>query len=214
MNYIRFHLLFALLCSGMAAGTLLYAIQPPPGFNDKTVKELLPLLDSSNVETRKNATAGISWQLEQQQLSLTNIQPIIVQATLLKASSLLKHDESRVVRLGCIAILLELDAWTNTVQALNQAANDKDHLVRVRGITALYYVCQNHHEKLTTNVLSRLKECLKLSNDSEILWQASFVAGESRAQQLLPALQSLLHYPNGKVHQYVSEAITKIQNQQ
>ncbi|MGO8766578.1 MAG: hypothetical protein ACLQSR_15745 [Limisphaerales bacterium] len=85
MNYIRFHLLFALLCSGMAAGTLLYAIQPPPGFNDKTVKELLPLLDSSNVETRKNATAGISWQLEQQQLSLTNIQPIIVQATLLKA---------------------------------------------------------------------------------------------------------------------------------
>ena len=210
INHTRFYLFFALLSFGMTTGALLYAIQPPPGFNDKTVGELLPMLDSPDVETRKNATAGISWQLERNEISPTNIEPTLIKATLSKTESLFEHEESRVVRLGCVAILLNLDTWTNTVQALTQTTDDKDYFVRVRAITALFYVSRNRHEQLSTNVILRLKECLKSTNDTEVLWQAAFVAGESRAKELLPLLQNLLQNPSGKVRQYASEAVAKM----
>jgi HEAT repeat protein len=210
MNHSRFYLFLVLLCFGMAAGTLLHAIQPPPGFNDKTVKELLPLLDSPDIETRKNATAGISWQLEQNEISLTNIEPTVIKATLSKTLSLFEHEENRVVRLGCVAILLNLDAWTNTVQPLTQTTDDKNYFVRVRAITALLDVSRNHHEQLSTNVILRLEDCLKSTNDTEVLWQAAFVAGESGAKELLPLLQNLLQNPSSKVRQYASEAIGKL----
>jgi HEAT repeat protein len=188
----------------------LYAIQPPPGFNDKTVSELLPLLDSPNTEIRKNATAGISWQLEQNQITLTNIESGVVKATLSKTSALFKHEENQLVRLGCIAILFNLDTWTNTALALTETINDKDYLVRVRAITALIYVDERHKEQIPSIAISRLDECLKSSTDPEILWQAALAAGESREKEFLPSLQALLQNPSNKVRKYAYDAISKI----
>lgn len=202
-------LFFSLLFLGVTIVTL-YAIQPPPGFNDKTVSELLPLLDNPNPEIRKNATAGISWQLEQNQITPTNIEPEIVKATLSKTSALFKREENRIVKLGCIAVLLDLDTWTNTVEALTETTNDKDCLVKVRAITALIYVSKRHNEQTPGIAISRLDECLKSSSDPEILWQAALAAGESRKKELLPSLQTLLQNPTEKVRKYASEAISKI----
>jgi HEAT repeat protein len=125
---------------------------------------------------------------------------------------LFKREDNRTVRLGCIAVLLNLNAWTNTIQALTQTTGDKDYLVRVRAITALQYVSQNHHEQLPAHVISLLEECLNNSSDNEILWQAAFIAGESRSQKFLPLLQNLLNNPSSKVQKYAVEAINKIKH--
>jgi len=208
MRLIRLPLLAISLCFGIVASA--EAIQPPPGFEDKTVKDLLPLLDNPSAEIREKATAGISWQLGRNEFSLTNVEPTVVAATLEKTTSLFKHEENRAVRIGCVAILLGLNSWTNTFPAIVQTTGDKDYLVRVRAISALLYVTNARHEQVPSIVLSRLEDCLK-SSDIETLWQAALAAGETKEQRFLPLLQRLLKSPSPKVSRYASEAITKIE---
>ena len=209
MKRIKLIVYFALL-GFIIEPAVVFSMPPPLAYQGKKIEELLPLLESSSAETRKNATAGISWQLEQNQIALTNIERSVIEATLMKVSSLVKHEDNRIVRLGCIAVLLNLDAWTNTVEAIIETTDDKDDLVKVRAITALIYVSKKHSEPIPSLAISRLDKCLKSSSDSEILWQAALAAGESGERKLLPSLQALLQNSTEKVRKYASEAIGKI----
>lgn len=210
MNNPRLLFFFFLICSHIAFTEAISGMQPPPGYDDKSIKELLTMLDSASRGIRENATAGIAWQLGREKNKLTNVDAELVRQVYSRASILVTNDESSVVRVAGITVLLELSSWTNTSPVLMQSTNDKDQGVRLGAITALLQVSRSRHEQMPPTAISRLEECLDPKADSNILWQAAWAAGESRSPQFVPLLQTLSQSSNTKVRRYALEAIDKI----
>jgi HEAT repeat protein len=202
-----------LIWTGILFLELVQAVPPPPGFDNKGLTELIPMLDSGDAFVRKNAAAGIGWHLGREKFVLTNVEPALVGASFSKIRQLLRKDDDPLVRLAAVAVLFELDAWTNAAPALAEACSDSNKLVRVRAIGTLLIVSERRHSDISSNVLSGLQDCLDPNVEPEILWQAALVAGQSGCKWFLPSLYSLSRNSNPKVRRYVEEAIAKLKVQ-
>jgi HEAT repeat protein len=192
-------------------------MSPPPDFLNKTIDELLMMQDSTNADTRENATTAIAWHLGQDKASdekaATN-DASLVATIALKAFELLKTDKILQVRLASINLLgqLDYDDWTNTIEMIGYALADKNSLVQIRAIDWLNMTTHKHHEKMPSEAINTLLECLKATADPETLWQAALVAGQigKDAAPTIPILEKLLHHPNKKVREYAIEALQKL----
>ena len=205
-------MLIVLLCVGQIKAPSLDAIQPPPGFAEKSITELLSMLDRTDPNIREDATAAIAWRLGREIFTTTNVEPALVRSILSKTSLLLQHDDNQRVRLAAVSVALQLNAWTNTAPTLVEASADTNRLVRVRAITALLDVNEKRHEQVPSSVLSRLEECFGPDASIEVLWQASFAAGKTGSPRFIPVLETLATNSNTKVRSYASEAVRKLES--
>src|SRR5204863_3019868 len=123
MNLTRAFVLLDLFCMSIMHSPTLHAMGPPPGFDDKSVAQLLPMLDSADDATREHAAVGISWQLHYYKHGATNTAPELIRATFSKTASMVTNDRNYVVRLACVDVLKVLDGWTNTIPALVRATD-------------------------------------------------------------------------------------------
>lgn len=192
------------------------AMPPPPDFQTKSIKNLLLALNSTNVSVRTFAITGISWRLsidnnsvDQRSIDMKSVADIVS-----KTSEFLKSDKSVEVRLASVNLLGQLSyaRWTNTDQMIMYCLTDREPIVRIRSIDWLNMITHERHERLPAAAINALMSCLNPTVGSEVLWQASLVAGEigPDATLVVPLLENLLSYPNEKVRLYSKEALQKI----
>lgn len=198
-------LIFAVAVSGMS---------PQPTFEGKSVKELLLMLDSTNALTRTGAAAAIAWYLERDRFTPNFIDAPLIQETASRASQLLQTDKDEMVRLASISVLSALSNWTNTAPLLALGVVDNDCLVRVRVVSVLHHVCQDRGQKLGTNIVSALIDCLESSAEMGVLCEAASTAGElgKDARSAIPSLERLLQHKDKKVRECAAKALRKLRS--
>ncbi len=190
-------------------------VSPQPPFEGKSIKELLPMLDSTNAVTRTGAAEAIAWYLERDRFTPNFLEASLTQQTASKASLLLKTDKDKIVRLASIDVLFALNTWTNTTSLLVSGIVDNDCLVRVRTVSTLHRVCQARNQGVGTNVVNALMGCLNEKTETGVLCEAVTTAGDlgSEAQPAIPLLEQLVNHPNTKVRECVAEALQKLGSQ-
>jgi len=199
----------AILC--LSALSVL-AVTPPPYVQQQSLSELVTALKSDDEKMRSDAAAGITWHLSQLKLQRKTPERAVLENCLTNASEKLISDPASVVRLGCINILSQLSAWTNTVPMLVRGFADKDCLVRTRAISVTAEMYQTRNQDVPVTAADALRSCLDPSGNPEMLWQAVQAAGELKVagQTLVPEILRLLKHENEKVRDYATDALKAI----
>jgi hypothetical protein len=199
-----------------------YGMQPTHNFSDKTVPELLALLESNDSKVRHCAAIFIGDRYR-------NPKEIVVNGPIHKPNSPapefpipsrvipaltahLKTDADWTVRVCALGALEHLRYHTNTTPIVALALDDKDASVRVRACAALLQISQDYSESLHARVIPTLKACLDPKGETEQLWYSAWTAGEfgTNGVVLLPALRVLTTHDSPKVRRYAEEALLRI----
>lgn len=200
-----------------------FAMQPVHNFSDKTVAELLILLEDNDSIVRYCAEIFIGDRYR-------NPNAVVINGPIHKPNSLapefpipckvipaltehLKSDADWAVRARAIHALYELRFQTNTTPLIALALDDKDPLIRVRACTALVDISHEYKEPLHSKVIPTLNVCLNPEGRVEEIWQAAYAAEalEKDGAPLIPALQLLAKSDSEKVRHYASRALARIQ---
>jgi hypothetical protein len=213
----------AIMLMLLVSSSQLFAIQPRYNYSDKSVSELLGLLENNDATIRACAAIFLGDRFRDPKEILVN-GPIhktnnpppelpVPNNVILKLSAHLKSDQDFGVRLCAVAALKDLKFHTNTTPFLVSALTNQYSLVRIRASSALIEISHKYSEKLPAPVIPTLKQCLLDSKeDVEIIWQAAYATEQlgKDGQSLIPALQQLKQHQSRKVRDYANRALAKI----
>jgi HEAT repeat protein len=199
-------------------------MQPPYNYSDKTVAELLELLENKDNTVRECAAIFLGERYR-------NPKAVVINAPIHKPNSPvpelpipalvgprlaehLKTDPDLSVRICVVFALRDLRFHTNTTPILVSGLDDKAVLIRIRTCTALIDISQDYSEPLVERVIPTLIQCLAPDGEVEDIWQAAYAAEQlgSSGVPLVPALQRLRKHKSSKVRDYAKRALTKIQH--
>ena len=200
------------------------AMQPPYNYSDKTVAELLQLLENKDGTIRQCAAIFLGERYR-------NPKAIVINGPIHKPNSpppelpipaqvvprLAQHlstDPDLSVRICAVFALRDLRFHTNTVPVLVIGLDDKDVLIRIRTCTALIDISQDYSEPLAERVIPTLIQCLSPDGEVEDIWQAAYAAEQlgSAGGPLIPALERLKKHDSSKVRYYAERALSKIEH--
>ena len=205
----------AFLTTGMA-GSLMDEL------SDKTVAQLLDLLESPNSRMRIGAAASIEYRYlkpgriqinpptYKEQRPEFPLPPQVVP----RLADHLKWDWDYRVRIEAARALCALRSCTNTTPFVVRGLDDTNSYVRVWTCNALIDISRDYRECIGTRVIPTLKECLGVDNPEEPTWIAAWISGQlgDAGQLVLPELKSLAKYhKSSKVRHYAREAMKAIE---
>jgi hypothetical protein len=175
------------------------ATQPAHNYSDKTVAELLELLENKDSTVRHCAASFLGERYRNPKAIVINgpihkpnspspefpIPPQVVP----KLAEHLKTDPDLSVRMCAVFALRDLRFRTNTTPILVSGLDDKDGLIRIRTCTALIDISQEYSEPLTERVIPTLTQCLAPNGEIEDIWQAAYASEQlgSAGRPLIPA---------------------------
>jgi hypothetical protein len=199
------------------------AAQPTHNFSDKTVAELLSLLESTNASVRHCATIFIGDRYR-------NPRAIVINGPMRKPNSpapefpiptrvipaLTAHlstDADLAVRVCALGALSKLRFHTNTTPIVALTLKDKDTLMRIRACSALIDISRDYSEPLHTNAIPTLIRCLDPHGEVEQVWQAAYAAEQlgTDGTAVVPALRTLTKHDSQKVRDYAKRALSRIE---
>jgi hypothetical protein len=200
------------------------AIQPKHNYSDKTVGELLELLENRDSTVRycaaiflgaryRNPKTIVSdWPIPKPNSPAPEF-PIPAQVVPRLAQHL-KTDPDWDSRVGAVFALRDLRFRTNTIPALVAGLDDRDVLIRIRTCTALIDISHDYSEPLVERVIPTLSQCLAPDGEVEHIWQAAYAAEElgAAAKPLIPDLLRLKGHESEKVRHYAGQALSKIEH--
>jgi HEAT repeat protein len=196
------------------------ATGPAHDFSDKTVTELLSLLESGDAGVRGDAAIFIGARYRNPHMPVMNMPeeklppefPIPSRVVPALTASL-KRDGDWGVRDSALFALIDLRFRTNTTPIVALALDDKDKLMRIRACSVLTEFSHHYYsEPLHARVIPTLIDCLDPKGDDEEVWQAAYAAGflGSDGKEVAPALWKLLKHDSPKVRSYASQALANI----
>jgi hypothetical protein len=199
------------------------ASEPARNYSDKTVAELLDLLENNDGTVRQCAAIFLGDRYRDHETAVVNgIMQLpnspdpelpLPAAVIPKLSQHLKTDPDVLVRLCAVGALRDLKFRTNTTPILIVGLIDKDAMIRIRTCAVLIEISQKYSEPLQADVLPTLTECLAPDGEEGNIWYAAYIAGPlgSSGRPLVSALERLKMHESSKVRHYASEALLKIQ---
>jgi len=147
------------------------ATQPLHNYSDKTVAELLELLENKDSTVRQCAASYLGDRYRDPEAVVIRglIRkpycpspelpiPLLVVA---RFAEHLKTDPDLSVRICAVRALRDLRFRTNTTPILVAGLNDKEVLIRVRTCTALIDISKDYSEPLAECVIPTLAQCLR-----------------------------------------------------
>jgi hypothetical protein len=198
------------------------AMQPTYNYSDKTVAELLELVENKDSTVRHCAAIFLGDRYR-------NPKAIVIDGPVHKPDSPppefpipaqvvpslaqhLKTDPDLSVRMCAVFALRDLRFHTNTTSILVTGLDDKDVLIRIRACTALIDISQDYSEPLVERVIPTLIQCLSPDGEVENIWQAAYAAEElgDAGKPVIPTLQQLAKHKSSKVRYYAERALSKI----
>ena len=202
-------------CSGPAA-------QPLYNYSDKSVEQLLTLLDSEDADKRTCAALFIGIRYRNPKLLLVNA-PIIKSNSPLpelpmpakvidRLSSMLTNDSRPQVRSSVLSALSRIKYRYDTTPIIEQALADKDVFLRLRAADELVSIHEDYKERLGSRVIKTILESVETSQDTETLGRAAFMLGRMgpEAKEALPWLEKLTNHENSYVRRRAAEALAKL----
>lgn len=189
-------------------------------FSNKSVTELLELLESKDSSVRADAAVFIGFRYRKPGIVVNpptyktwSPETPLPDHVIPSLIGHLKSDPDRVVRIASVDALCELKFRTNTTPALMAGLDDHDEFVRVRVCSALITISQDYSESLVEKVIPTLMKLLRPDGEIETTWYAAWIAGQlgSSGKPLIPALEKTAKHKSSKVRHYVHEALSKIQ---
>jgi len=192
-------------------------VQPAHNFSDKTIPELLLLLEDKDSTVRHCAAIFIGDRYR-------NPNAVVINGPIHKPNSPSPEfpipwkvipalsDADWAVRACAIHALDELRFHTNTTPLIALALDDKDTLIRVRACTALIDISHEYQEPLHSKVIPTLDGCLNPAGGVEEIWQAAYAAEalEKDGTPLIPALHLLTKNNSDKVRHYAHRALARM----
>lgn len=198
------------------------ATQPSLNFSDKSVAQLLELLENKDGTVRHCAAIAIGDRYRDPSQFVVNgliqkpnsparqlpLPPQVVP----KLAEHLKSDPDLNVRICAVHALRDLHFETNTTAVLLIGLDDKDSLVRIRTCSALITTSRARSLPLHERVIPTLIQCLDPKGEVERIWQAAYAAEPlgTNGVALVPALRELKKHESGKVRDYADRALSKI----
>jgi HEAT repeat protein len=211
-------LIFAVvLCAGFRALAMLSAHD----FSDKTVAQLLNLLEDKDRAVRVDAALYLGYRYRKPGIE---INPPTYKAqhpefplpsqVVPSLSEHLKLDSDYGVRIEAMRALRDLMSCTNSTSILSAGLDDTNAYVRIWTCSALIDIHHDHSQPLSTRVVPTLSESLSVDSSEEPTWLAAWIAGQlgGAGKALLPQLQALRKHESSKVRHYAREAIKSIEH--
>jgi HEAT repeat protein len=199
------------------------ALQPIHNFSDKTVAELLSLLESTDARARHCAAIFIGDRYRNPKAMVFNA-PIhkpnspapelpIPSRVIPALTAHLKTDADWDVRVSALGALRELRFRTNTTPIVALALEDKDRLIRIRACSSLIDISHDYSEPIHTNAIPALIRCLNPIGKVEQIWQAAYAAEQlgTNGTAVVPALRTLTKHDSHKVRHYAERALSRIE---
>lgn len=200
------------------------AMQPAHNYSDKTVAELLELLENNDSTVRHCAAIFLGERYRNPKAIAINGPvhkpnspspelPIPAQVVPRLAEHL-KTDPDVSARMCSVFALRDLRFRTNTTPILVAGLEDKDVLIRIRTCTALIDISQDYSEPLAERVIPTLTQCLAPDGEIENIWQAAYACEQlgGAGKSLIPALQRLKKHDSSRVRYYAKRAISRIEH--
>lgn len=193
-------------------------LPPERDYSDKTVSQVLDLLENGGPKVRVNAAVSLgyryhhgiavnapTWKTQHPEFPLPG-------QLVVRLADHLKSDPNDLVRIVALRAIHDLRFWTNTTPALAAGLTNTDEGVRVEACLALIEVSQEYPEPLPEALVPTLALCLEADSSDERHWYAAWIAGQlgGAGQPLVPALKKLTKGKSSKVRRYAREAISKI----
>ena len=215
----RFGCLALIIFAGLSA----LAGQPVRNYSDKTIAQLMSLLESSDATERHCAAIFIGDRYRNPKANVINgpthkpnspAPEFPIPSRVIPAlTAHLQTDGDWRVRACALGALRDLRFHTNTTPSVALALNDKDTLVRIRACSALIDISHDYSESLHTDVIPTLVCCLDPKGEVEQLLQAAYAAEQLGVQGVgvVPALRTLKHHDSPKVKHYAERALKQIE---
>lgn len=199
------------------------AAQPTHNFSDKTVAELLSLLESTNASVRHCAAIFIGDRYRNPRAAVFN-GPMrksnspapefpIPSGVIPALTAHLKTDADWAVRVCALGALRDLRFQTNTTSIVGLGLDDKDTLIRIRTCSALIDIAHDYSDPLHARTIPTLIGCLDPKGEVEQIWQAAFAAEQlgTNGTAVVPALRTLANHDSPKVRHYAERALSRIE---
>ena len=184
-------------------------------FSDKTVAQLLVLLESHDPAVRVDAALYLGYRYRKPGVEFNPptykeqhpefpLPPQVIP----RLAEHLKFDSDYGVRIEAMRALRDLMACTNTTSVVAAGLEDTNAYVRVWTCSALINISQDYSELLVAAVIPTLRKSLSLDSPEEPTWIAAWISGQLgiAGKPLLPELQTLAKHKSSKVRHYASEA--------
>jgi len=191
-------------------------------YSDKTVAEVLELLESNDRGLRVDAAMFLGYRYRKpgvvvnpptykEQHPEFPLPPHLVPSL----ASHLRSDPDDLVRIVAMRALGDLRSCTNTTGLVAEGLADTNSLVRIHTCETLIDISHDYSEPLVAEVVPTLRRCLLVDGDVEPTWIAAWVTGHlgSAGTPLLPELKQLAKHKSSKVRHYAREAAINIQRE-
>jgi hypothetical protein len=200
-----------------------FAAQPRHNFSDKTVAELLSLLESNDASVRHCAAIFIGDRYRNPKAIVVNgpthkpnspAPEFPIPSRVIPAMTVhLETDADWAVRVCALGALRDLRFHTNTTPIVASALDDKDTLIRIRACSALIDISHDYSEPLHTRTIPTLIGSLDPKGEIEQIWQAAYAAEQlgTNGTALVPALRTLASHDSPKVRHYAEKALLRIE---
>jgi hypothetical protein len=205
------------------ATSVLFAAQPTHNFSDRTVAELLELLENKEGTIRHCAAIFIGDRYRNPNADSVNgpihkpnspppEYPIPTQV-IPRLGHHLKSDPDRLVRMCAVAALRDLRFRTNTTPILLTGLDDTDVIIKIRTCTALIDISHEYSEPLHPRTIPTLINCLDPKWEADQLWQAAYAAEQlgTNGTAVVPALRVLTRHDSEIVKHYAKRALSRIE---
>ena len=184
-------------------------------FSDKTVAQLLELLESNDRAVREHAAFYLGYRYRKPGVQINPptykkqhpefpLSPQAVQ----RLAEHLKSDSVYAVRIAAMRALTDLRSCTNTTSLVAAGLEDTNSYVRVWTCSALIYLSHDYSEPLVAKIIPTLRQCLSDDNEEEPTWIAAWISGQlgDEGKSLLPELQKLAKHKSSMVRDHAREA--------
>jgi|SRR5204863_136918 len=191
-------------------------------FSDKTVAQLLDLLESNDSGVRVDAALYLGYRYRKPGIVVNPptykeqhpeypLPPLAIP----HLAEHLKSDSDYGVRIEAMRALRNLRSCTNTVPILAAGLEDTNALVRIWTCSALIDISHDYSEPLVVSVIPTLRQCLSVDSKEEPTWIAAWISGQlgDAGKPLLPELEKLARHNSSKVRHCAREARKSIQQE-
>ena len=197
-------------------------MQPAHNFSDKSVADLMMLLQNKDPQIRQCAAIFLGVRYKNPKSVLPDepvlkpnspspelpLPPVVIPSL----AKLLESDTNIEVRLCSLAALENLRYTTNTTPILQNNLTNNLTLIRLRASQSLIKISKQYNEPLPDQVIPTLISCLNPKEDPDEIWQAAYTVGNmgASAKAAIPALEQLKTHSSKKVRTYATEALAKV----
>jgi hypothetical protein len=188
-------------------------------YSNKTVAQLLTLLESTNSHVREDAALFLGYRYRKPGIEVNPPTyeeqhpefPLPLEV-IPRLATHLKSDSDYGVRIEAVRALRDLRSCTNTTPVMVAGLGDTNTCVRIWTCSALIDVSQDYLEPVVASVVPALRQALTIDGDEDPTWVAAWISGHLGAagRPLLPDLAKLSRHKSSKVRHYAREARKKI----